>query len=161
MRNIPLCIGYHVGPLSRLSKSCIHFYLILLDFLYFDVVLIMGNPSPLGSQLQIGHNTLLLSVILHYCLNSAKQSCVYIYRMLLCALLHGTTKLMLMHALDHPVTVCKSLGCSEFRLWHHTQRLQIVLAVLTGKLNFNIFPLKSTSQSCVLLYLCGVASVYR
>lgn len=102
MRNIPLCIGYHVGPLSRLSKSCIHFYLILLDFLYFDVVLIMGNPSPLGSQLQIGHNTLLLSVILHYCLNSADKSCVYIHQMLLCAPLHGTTKLMLMHALDHP-----------------------------------------------------------
>lgn len=89
MRNIPLCIGYHVGPLSRLSKSCIHFYLILLDFLYFDVVLIMGNPSPLGSQLQIGHNTLLLSVILHYCLNSADKSCVYIHQMLLCAQLCG------------------------------------------------------------------------
>lgn len=157
MKNIPLCIGYHVGPLSRLSKSCIHFYLILLDFLYFDVVLIMGNPSPLGSQLQIGHNTLLLSVILHYCLNSAKQSCVYIHQMLLCAPLHGTTKLMLMHALDHPVTVCKSLvsGCSEFRLWHHTQRLQIVLAVLTGKFKFEHFPFKK-----YISILCAVISLW-
>lgn len=154
MRNIPLCIGYHVGPLSRLSKSCIHFYLILLDFLYFDVVLIMGNPSPLGSQLQIGHNTLLLSVILHYCLNSADKirvvcifiKCFYVLRSMapqswcLCMLW---------------ITQSLVSGCSEFRLWHHTHRLQIVLAVLTGKFKFEHFPFKK-----YISILCAVISLW-